>query len=648
MPIMINFSTILSATLPPGSMNARFSLSSRFFFKELLLKGRAASVRLVLVVLGLAGATPASAQWVTQTLDLKQGWNAVYLHVDASHATLDELVGASAPELTPIEQIWRWTPDEAMAQFITSPQQPVESGSQWSVWRRTGEGLSNLPRVHANFAYLVYATEPYVWSLKGKPVLPRYQWVTSGLNFVGFPTVAASAPSFENFLAEAPLLQLLLAGTGGIYRYTGGEFSPTNPGKLFLLQTTPVRRGEAYWIQAGQPNYYNKYYGPFEVVSGITGALEFGDQLSSAAFRLRNQTSEPLTVTLRLRASEAAPTGQPSVVALPPLLLRGELNATDLTHGLIELGADTPQTWTLEPQGQPGSDVEVVVGLDRANLTQPVGALLAGVLELTDSLGHTRVDLGVTAEAASQAGLWIGGAAVGKVSQYLKNYAKVDDRPVVQEDGSYQVESMDTSLQAVPAAYPLRLIVHNPAETSGGPAVLLQQVFYGLNAEAEPVVTTRQSGLDARYLAQARRLSAAHLPWTQANTGWDFSGRLQRGGGGIQATVVTPYDAQASNPFLHTYHPDHDNLDARFENQVTQGSESYRIERQIRLEVQPPEADFRSRVTAGLALTGKYAETIRLVGLARAGGTFDTREFTVEGVFSLQRATDIPTLNRNP
>src|SRR5690606_18220037 len=133
------------------------------------------------------------------------------------------------------------------------------------------------------------------------------------------------------------------------------------------------------------------------------------------------------------------------------------------------------------------------------------GELLAGILELTDSLGHTRLDLGVTAEAASQAGLWVGGAAIGKVSQYLKTYAKADDRPVVQEDGSYQVESVDTSLQAVPAAYPLRLIVHNPAETSGGSAVLLQRVYVGLNTASEPVLTTRQAGLDASQLAAARR-----------------------------------------------------------------------------------------------------------------------------------------------
>jgi hypothetical protein len=112
--------------------------------------------------------------------------------------------------------------------------------------------------------------------------------------------------------------------------------------------------------------------------------------------------------------------------------------------------------------------------------------------------------------------------------------------------------------------------------------------------------------------------------------------------------VVTPYDDQASNPFLHTYHPDHDNLDPRFQNQVPQGSESFRIEREITLQVLPPENDFTSRVSAGLTLSGMYLETIRVVGLAQGGNSFDTRRFDVRGGFSLQRVANVPTLTMAP
>jgi hypothetical protein len=50
---------------------------------------------------------------------------------------------------------------------------------------------------------------------------------------------------------------------------------------------------------------------------------------------------------------------------------------------------------------------------------------------------------------------------------------------------------------------------------------------------------------------------------------------------------------------------------------------------------------------AGQTLGGDYQETITLLGLARAGGTNDTRQFQVSGSFSLNRISDVPTLKTN-
>lgn len=587
----------------------------------------------------LAGlAVSAHAQWVTQRLQLAAGWNAVFLHVDATHATLDQLVGASAPVLTPIEQVWRWNPSPSGAQFVQSPQEPVGTSSQWASWRRTDAAGAGLQRLGANAAYLVYSTAAYLWELKGRPVLPEYQWSTSGLNFFGFPTVSSGPPNFEAFLAGAPSLLL-----SEIFQYPGGELGANNPRQVFALRTTSVRRGEAFWIRAGE--VYNDYFGPFAVTASGGGRVAFGDSLSAYSFRLRNQTAAPLTVTLRLVLSETPPVGQPSIVGAPPLLVRGALDPATLSYGYTTLPPNTPRTWTLPAAGQPGSDLEVVLGLDRAAITSAVGQLLAGVLELTDSLGQTRVDLAVSATAASRAGLWVGAAAVTEVSQYLQSYSRdANNQPVVQEDGSYLVTGVNTNITAVAAPFPLRLIVHNPAS---GPAKLLQQVYYGFNALSNPVVATAESALAREHLPQSRRLSAAHLPWSAANPGWNFTGALAQGGV-LTATVSSEFGDQAANPFLHTYHPDHDNLDSRFQNQLPQGSESYAIIREITLTIRPPANDFNSRVAAGLTLNGEYTETIRLRGLARAGNTFDTRRFDVRGAFELNRISEIATLTSAP
>jgi hypothetical protein len=112
-------------------------------------------------------------------------------------------------------------------------------------------------------------------------------------------------------------------------------------------------------------------------------------------------------------------------------------------------------------------------------------------------------------------------------------------------------------------------------------------------------------------------------------------------GGTLTTTVTTTYDDQSSNPFLHTYHPDHDNLDATFQNQLPQGSESYQITRQISLNILPPGNDFASLTTASQILSGNYAETISLGGL----GGF-TRTFSVAGIFSLTCISTVPVLTQ--
>jgi hypothetical protein len=49
---------------------------------------------LLLTLISLCFVTTAHAQWQSTTYTLKGGWNSIYLHGDATHATLDELFTA--------------------------------------------------------------------------------------------------------------------------------------------------------------------------------------------------------------------------------------------------------------------------------------------------------------------------------------------------------------------------------------------------------------------------------------------------------------------------------------------------------------------------------------------------------------------------
>lgn len=625
---------------------------------------RILTLRLLFTALSLLVVLPcARAQWLTQTNSLEAGWNAVFLHVDAAHETLDSLVGGDPGN--PILEVWRWNPP-SVTQFSDSPATPTET-IEWISWNRTNAS-SSLQRLTGDSAYLVRVaanSAPYTWTVKGRPVAPRADWTISGLNLIGFSTVPTSPPNFQEFLAQAQEFQ---SATPEIYSYGGGDLDASNPVLIaspFLQQLTLVKRGQAFWVRAG--TVFNRYFGPFEVVQRGETGVDFSDTSSSYTFRLRNLTASPLTVTLRLNASETPPIGQSNIVGLPPLLLRGAVNLTNLTYGYTNLPLNSPRAWTLAARDQEGSELQVVLGLNRTAITAPPGSLLAGILSFTDSLGFTLVQVPVSAKAASSAGLWVGGAAVNQVGQYLKSYARgsvTNYVPIASTDtnyvapsltntiptvttnvlltdtnGGYIVTSVDTSLAAVPQAYPLRLIVHNP---DGGDAVLLQRVYVGFDDDTNVVVASGESVLHPGYLSSARRISATHLPWNAANVAWPLGGNLKQQTS-LATTVTLPHDDHASNPFLHTYHPDHDNLDVRFKAALPPGSESYTVERVITLNVQPPADDFSSLVAGADTVTGDYLETITLLGL---GG--DSRQFQVSGAFILNRIIPVPDLTLAP
>lgn len=594
---------------------------------------RVARIRVLLLgFLALWSGPMLRAQWLTQSFDLVAGWNAVYLHVDASYAPLDDLLANAADQ--PIEEIWQWNAALPNAQFTQNPAIPSDTGTPWSSWKRGQGPAAVLKRLPGNTAYLVRvaATTPtHRWNLRGKPVGPRSDWTTTGLNFVGFPTPPNAPPSFDAFLRPAPAL---MNGVE-IFRYTGGVLGSRNPAQVFALKSAPVRRGEAFWMRTG--DLYNRYFGPFSLNLPGGTELNFSDASGPQSVRLRNLNPGELTVTLTLVASETPPTGQPAISGAPPILLRGTLNSTNLTFGSSDLA--TARTWTLKPAGQPGSEVEIVLGINRSLMSDPPGALYAAVLRFSDSLSLTAVEVPVSATVASKAGLWVGAAAVTQVRHYLKTYKKDGDgKPILSPSGKYEVASVKDNLGSVADAYPMRLIVHTDA--TGANARLLQRAYLGIKRDATPGITTTEALLDPAQLAHARRISSAHFPYSAGNLPWPCTGQLS-GGSTLTTTVTLDYADSTSNPFLHEFHPDHDNRNATFDRTLSRGEESYEVSRKISLKVTPPAGDFTSLTRSYTTLSGDYEELITLTGITKPGRPSpEKRTFEVRGAFELNRVTD--------
>jgi hypothetical protein len=141
-------------------------------------------------------------------------------------------------------------------------------------------------------------------------------------------------------------------------------------------------------------------------------------------------------------------------------------------------------------------------------------------------------------------------------------------------------------------------------------------------------------------LASARRITAVHLPASVNNTTWGMAGSMQQGGS-LATTVDLAYNDQLANPFLHTYHPDHDNLDPLFTTQQPRGVESYGVQRQITLNFTAPASDFNSLTTGSQTLTGNYVESVTFLGKGS-----DSKQFQGLGSFTLKRISNIATLTQ--
>jgi hypothetical protein len=427
----------------------------------------------------------------------------------------------------------------------------------------------------------------------------------------------------------------------------------------------------------------------------------FGRNGSSITVRVRNRTNAVVNVELAPQASKAAPIGQTPVTGQVPLTLR-KVNPMTLVQ------EETPVTYAWTETIAPLATVELSFGINRADPTMTeaaVGAWFASLLKITDSSGMTEVYLPVNALKSSLSGLWVGDVSVTNVSSRVSNPAQAkaavtDDQvtsivvlgtggfgyttaPAVTiapsasgvaatatatvNNGSvsgiditsggsgYAIGSPKVTIApppplagtAVKQPFPLRTLLHVGDD---GVASLLSQVFIGqLAAAPNPGgICTREDLLKQDAKAGARRLVAAHMPLDQVITSGSGTVAVP---GVLTRTVQVPYD-DATNPFLHQYHPDHDNLNSRFEPiplpagvtgttaKISDGVEAPAIIRSctFTFTAAPPAGSTAALSAWGSSVIGgTYSETITGV---------HKNVIQVDGTFELRRASEIGTLVR--
>ena len=556
-------------------------------------------MKLILLLVSLCSlifATAARAQWQTTTYTLKGGWSSIYLSGDAAPDTLANLPAT-------VTEIWRWNPNPNQIQFTESPLTPSAGTPEWSVWRRGSPADSTLSQLIGRAAYLVKSTgttaNTYAVAIKQAPQPPGASWVRNGANLLGFPTFKSGSnyPTISAYFATFPAA---IAANAKVFKYVGGELGPTNPIQIFSTTNEQLDRTQAYWFSA---EVVENFYAPLEINLSNSNGLDFGRTGSVITARIRNRSASAVTVTLAPVNSETKPTGQPDIAGPVPLTSRA-FNATTL------LWTETPITTAYTVSIAAKGTLELQFGVNRAAMTAGVDASYASFLRLTDSGNLTAVILPVRAQQTSLAGLWVGDVKLTAVAS-----------KVVGSPGA-----------TTPTPLPLRTILH---VAEGGSARLLSQVFLGqLDVAPHNVgLCTRESLLKQDAKASAQRLVAAHMPLDQVITG---SGTASIPGV-VTCVITVPYD-DPTNPFVHQYHPDHDNKDARLQ-PVAAGVESYTITRTctFTFTTSPPAGSSVSSGWGSSVLGGTYSETIS--GVHRG-------LITVSGTFELNRASEIVTLSQ--
>ena len=79
------------------------------------------------------------------------------------------------------------------------------------------------------------------------------------------------------------------------------------------------------------------------------------------------------------------------------MLLEGALNSSNLTYAYTALSAFAPQVGRFRPMANPVRMSPVTLGVNRFAMSGTNGSLYAGVLQFTDSLGFSQVNVPVSA-----------------------------------------------------------------------------------------------------------------------------------------------------------------------------------------------------------------------------------------------------------
>lgn len=475
-------------------------------------------------------------QYAVQTVTLTKGWNAIYLEVEPDDPRCEAVFAD-----WPVESVSLYNMARVAELYAENPDEPLNKAAEFLTWvPGLPAGANSLNSVIAGQSYLLYATAGGQRALTGRPAVPRIDWIpgTNACNLVGFRQDGSA--TFGGFLAGAGF-DITKLSVYFVFSINGTNSlkSSLHPIPIFNgLNTVPIEKGRAYFIGCDKVSSFS---GPVKVSPAGTGGIFFPSNSVYQTLRMKNENGAPLSVTLTLAQSAAAPSGD--VPALPTLL------AFDYLEGWLPLTTGFQRTLAA------GEEWTLPLVVDRTEMIEDQA--YGGILVCTDAAGG-RVEIPLEAEygqadamrARWPSGLWVGKASLDQVSQVLSDGTVVD--------GSKAGGTLD-----------FRLILHVDTQQH---CRLLQRVIIAGTEETNGTWNASLYVDEAKVPigVQSARISSVAFGVDNKNIKWDetFGGFGDR----LRFTSVIAADDPV-NPFRHPYHPAHDGLDARFETKLPTGDD---------------------------------------------------------------------------
>ena len=606
-------------------------------------KGRACALVLAVCAVTIASAMePAVAKTlesVTRTLELRGGWNAIALDVDAPIAEKAALLR----EAGVVEIVVRRA--VLGAHEVSGGTAPIE-GPQWAeeeaLWRATqvqamNEGYEQAAeRLVAGRCYMLRATRNGAQvTLTGAPM-------PIGTQLRG-RAGAVVALSPDRDADSAVTARQMLQGEEG-----KAEIHALSADRGWVRiedwDGHVLDRSECLLVRKDSGDQLRQ---PVEVHGWKGRRMAISEAIPEEEIRIINHTRNRATVTIRstpvmlesgqrpallaqLVGGQTKPGANTQWVGLEDSAGGGlVVELEPLGAATIRVGANLPALKRWHGGGETPATVDTVLKVRGGGIARDVAV---------------RVTLGAVWNAHARAGLWVGNALVEAVGTISRRRPKTRHGP---SSGNALNEKGDEIIgegepESVTEPYPIRLIVHwaaPPKENGAWQARcrLLSDAIVVGEGESSVVVTDEEEALKRiaqRKSARVVRFRTAGYVVEGTREAEDSGDECLAPGSTVRFTIRLPHD-HPLHPDVHAAHPQHDNLDPGYQTKLDPGVESRALVRTMTLKVRA-EDDAAGQWWSDSQIEGLYAEEIE--GAVRIGAE-DPPVLRVVGRFMLTRVS---------